>query len=103
MVSVLFKSESLLELASVMLSTVLSHDLAEPDYPQQVLSLGAGGSQIVGEMLEINQNFTNSIPEPVPIVVDTIGRTVYWYVRSVNLIYSRSLQSGPQEVRMWGN
>lgn len=85
-----------------MLSTVLFCGLTEPDYPQQVLSLGAGGSQIVGEMLEINQNFTNSILGPVPIAVDTIGRTVYWYVHSVNLIYNRSLQSGPQEVRTWG-
>ena len=62
-----------------------------PDYPQQVLAVGANGEQFLGSSLEINQNL--EIAEPGPIAVDTIGRTVYWYSSSMNRIFSRSLNS----------
>lgn len=66
------------------------------DYPQQVLTVGASGEQFLGDSLEINQNL--EISEPGPVVVDTIGRTAYWYSPSMNLIYSRSLNNGAQKV-----
>ena len=57
-----------------------------------------GGSRILGDMLEINQNL--SMSESSPVVVDAIRRVAYWYSPSTNRIYSQSLHSGAQEVSM---
>ena len=67
-------------------------------FPQQVLSVSTNGSEIniLGSMLELNQGL--SISETGPLVVDTIGRTAYWYSQSDSLIYSQSLHSGSIQV-----
>lgn len=70
--------------------------LIAPDYPEQVLTLGEGGEQFFGDSADINQNL--EIPETGPTVVDTIGRTAYWYSPSMNRIYSRSLNTGTLQV-----
>ena len=75
----------------------LTHFLiASNFFPEQVLESTGSSSETLGEMPEINQPL--SISEAGPVVVDAIGRKVYWYSRSAGLVYSQSLTSGPQMV-----
>ena len=63
-----------------------------PDYPEQVLAVGAdGGSQYLGNNTAINRDL--SIPDG-PIVVDTIFRDAYWYSPSSHRINTRSFSNG---------
>ena len=66
-----------------------------------MLSVGTDGqSQFLGNSVEeLNQNL--SISETSPLVVDTIGRTAYWYSPSANLIYGQSLHSGSAQVSVF--
>ncbi len=65
-------------------------------YPEQLLVSMENGNMVLGEMPDINQPL--SISGGGPIVVDAIGRNVYWYSRSDNLIYNQSLTSGSLNV-----
>ncbi len=53
---------------------------------------------VLGEMPDINQPL--SVSGGGPIVVDAIGRNVYWYSLSDNRIYNQSLISGSLNVRL---
>ena len=65
-------------------------------FPEQLLVNTDNGTEILGDMPEINQPL--SFSESGPIAVDAISRNVFWYSRIDNVIYCQSLHSGSRKV-----